>query len=54
MDFLKSLFVPVLAVVIGLIVYDMFVKGLVGGNFESNGNFEVDEAGNIMQINRAA
>ncbi len=37
-------------VIVGLIVYDMFVKGLTG-QYESQSNgFEVDERGKMMKV----
>lgn len=47
-EYLKPILVAAVATILGLIIYDMFVKGMVG-NFESS-NYEVDEQGNIMKI----
>jgi hypothetical protein len=47
-EYLKPVLVTVVGVVIALIAYDMFIKGMVG-NFESQ-NYDVDDKGNIMQI----
>lgn len=47
-ELLKPILMTAVGVIVGLIVYDMFVKGMVGNNFESD-NYEVDAAGNVMK-----
>lgn len=46
-ELLKPILMTTVGVIVGLIVYDMFVKGMVD-NFESD-NYEVDAAGNVMK-----
>lgn len=45
---LKPVLIAAAGAILGMIVYDMFVKGFIG-NFESS-NYEVDDSGNIMKV----
>lgn len=47
-QYLTPVLIAAVGAIVGMIVYDMFVKNLVG-NFETN-NYELDEQGNIMQV----
>jgi len=46
----KPFLISVLAVIVALMVYNMFISGSSWfGHFESS-NYEVDDAGNILKV----
>jgi len=46
---LKPFLVALAAVVVGLVIYNMFIVGHFG-MFEGSNNYDVDEQGNILKV----
>jgi len=49
MHHVKAILPMVVAVILGLVIYNMFIVGHFG-MFEGSNNYDVDENGNVLKV----